>query len=91
MRNYFIIEYEDGRLVLNDRTDPGPYYSEWSFFREVAIHLAMSDCTNEDVARIVYDWTEYRFIGWQPGMKFTFRNVEGPRRNITVWLPEYDH
>lgn len=91
MKNYFIIEYEDGFLALNDRTDPTPYYDVFSFFREAAIHIAMSDCTNEDVARIVYDYKEYRYIGWQPGMHFVFKNVEDPKDWYGVWLPEYDH
>lgn len=91
MKNYFIIEYEDGCLVLNDRTDPGPYYDEWSFFREVAIYFAMSDCTDERIARVVYNEHEYRYAGWAPGMEFTFYNVDDPEDTYTLWLPEYDH
>ena len=92
MKNYFIIEYDDGCLVLNDRTDPEPYYDEWSFFREVAIHFAMSDCTDEAVSRIVYNWNEYKYTGWHPGMLFNFVNVADPYNDeYNVWLPEYDH
>lgn len=91
MKNYFIIEYEDGCLVLNDRTVVSPWYDVWSFFDEVAIHIAMSDCTNENVPRIVYDDKEYQYTGWQPGMHFTFENVEDPEDSYDAWLPEYDH
>ena len=91
MKNYYIIEYDDGHLFLCDRTVREPWQSAWSFFDEVAVHIAMSDCTNENVPRIVYDHKEYRYTGWMPGMHFIFENVEDPDDSYSVWLPEYEH
>lgn len=87
MKSYFIIEYEDGDHVTYDRSAS----DLWPFFREVAIYFAMSDCTDERIARVVYNEHEYRYAGWAPGMEFTFYNVDDSEDTYTIWLPEYDH
>lgn len=87
MRNYFVIEYDDGDQVTYDRSDS----DLWPFFREVAAHFAMSDCTDEKIPLVVYDYKTFRYAGWAPGMEFTFYNVDDPEDTYTLWLPEYDH
>lgn len=86
-KNFFIIEYEDGKQVTYDRSDS----DLWPFFREVAIHFAMSDCTDERIIAIVYHGNIYRYSGWAPDMEFTFYNVNDPEETYTTWLPQYDH
>lgn len=86
MKSYFIIDY-DGDQVTYDRSNT----ELWAFFREVAIHFAMRDCSDEEISKVVYNGNEYRYSGWAPGMEFTFYNVADPEDTYTLWLPEYDH
>lgn len=88
MKNYFIIEYDDGDQVTYDRSGA----DLWPFFREVAAFFAMRDCTDEKIVKVVYDGHEFRYAGWAPGMLFTFYNVDDPYNDrYTTWLPEYEH
>ena len=90
MTTYFVLGFVDDddehihQYVVNDN-DP------WPFFREVGGFIAMADCTDEIVKKIVYKGEEFEYAGWKPGMEFTFINKNNPEDSYTTWLPEYNH
>lgn len=51
---------------------------------------AFSDCSYVHTIRVHHAGRTYRYIGWQPGMKYEYVNQTG----VTVWrgwFPEWDH
>ena len=87
MISYYEYDF-DGEHVVIDCSE----YDQWPFFRTVAAELAMSDCSNVDVTKIVYQGTEYRYAGWKPGMEFTFINKNDPTaESYTTWMEHLDH
>ena len=60
------------------------------FFREVSNIIAFDDCTGFSIISIKFDGKEIEYAGWQPCMKFEFKDLDGN----TVWVgqfPEWDH
>lgn len=87
--NYYEVEF-DGEYWIADLTG----YDPFPFFRAVGAEIAMDDCTGVHVTKIVYNYTEYVYAGWRPGMEYTFivkGKPEDEKHAYTVWLPEYDH
>ncbi len=60
------------------------------FFSTVAKIICFSDCSGEEVKDIRFHGKQYRYCGWQPGMKFEFRPVTGGE-NWVGWFPNWDH
>lgn len=87
MNNYYILKYDDGEQVTK-RTE---CEDKWSFFQKIAVTLAMSDCTGEEVVKIVWDGEEYHYSGWEPNMEYRFVKEGDPSETYTVWIPEYNH
>lgn len=89
IHNYYEVE-SDGEYWIVDLTG----YDPFPFFRAVGAELAMDDCSGIHVTKIVYNYTEYEYAGWRPGMEYTFIAKgcdEDEEHAYTVWLPEYDH
>ncbi len=60
------------------------------FFTEVSNIIAFGDCTDYTVTNICFDGKEIKYVGWQQGMKFEYKDLDGN----TVWVgnfPEWDH
>ena len=60
------------------------------FFTEVSNIIAFGDCTNYTVTSICFDGKEIEYVGWQPGMKFEYKDFDGN----TVWVgvfEDWDH
>ena len=89
IHNYYEVE-SDGEYWVVDLEG----YDPFPFFRAVGAEIAMDDCTGIHITKIVYNYVEYEYVGWRPGMEYTFV-VKGKPENekfaYTVWLPEYDH
>lgn len=78
---------EDGELSTVVHNDP---FDELGFFVKVAKFIAFSDCTDEHVEKIFFKGKEVVYAGWQPGMTFEFKDLDGN----TVWkesFPHWDH
>lgn len=60
------------------------------FFCEISKRIAFDDCTGEEVIAIFWRGKEVEYAGWQPCMKFEYKDLD----NNTVWVgnfPEWDH
>jgi hypothetical protein len=60
------------------------------FFYEISKRIAFDDITDESVVAIFWRGKEIRYAGWQPCMKYEYKDLGGS----TVWLgnfPEWDH
>ena len=76
------------------RTDEGSVYtksfehiSKDKFFTEVSNIIAFDDCTNYTVISICFDGKEVEYAGWQPCMKFEYKDLDGN----TVWEGQFEH
>ena len=61
-----------------------------AFFTDVSKRIAFDDYSGETVQKIFYKGKEVEYAGWQPCMKFEYKDLDG---NI-VWVgefPEWDH
>ena len=89
---YYEIQCDDGSLYVYDLSKVDDVFQ---FFRAVGAAIAMDDCTGVTVTRIVWDYREYVYAGWRPGMEYTFIakgcKEEDEKHAYTVWLHEYDH
>lgn len=88
---YYEIQCDDDSLYIYDLSKVNDVFQ---FFRAVGAAIAMDDCTGVTVTRIVWDYREYVYAGWRPGMEYTFIAKgcdEDEEHSYTVWLPEYDH
>lgn len=86
METWYAYEMEGERVVVDCNE-----YDLWPFFRRVAEELAMEDCSGAQVTDIVCEGWRFRYVGWQPGMKFEFVNVDDPEDVYIIWCPELDH
>ena len=57
------------------------------FFTDISRRIAFDDCTNEAVQKIYYKGNEIEYAGWQPGMKFEYKDLNGN----TVWVGVFEH
>ena len=60
------------------------------FFTNVSKKICFDDCDDDTVVKIYYKGKEVRYVGWQPCMKYEYKDLDGN----TVWVgefPEWDH
>ena len=58
-----------------------------AFFFDVSRRIAFDDLTDETVHKIYYKGNEINYVGWQPGMKFEYKDLDGN----TVWVGVFEH
>ena len=57
------------------------------FFCEISKRIAFDDLTNEEVTDIYWRGLKIEYAGWQPGMKFEYKDLSGK----TVWVGQFEH
>lgn len=60
------------------------------FFTNVSKRICFDDCSDETVHKIYYKGKEVYYVGWQRGMKYEYRDLDGN----AVWVgyfSEWDH
>ena len=62
-----------------------------AFFREIAHLFAFNDCYDIGVDEIVWDGRPVEYVGWQPGMRITFRDSITGEIVFDESFPEWDH
>lgn len=85
--SWFIYTDSDGEVTCEVHHDP---FDELGFFVKVAKCIAFDDCTDKQVEKIFFKGKEVVYAGWQPGMTFEFKDLDGN----TVWresFPHWDH
>ena len=87
MTNFYVVRHDDNDVFCYDCSD----METWPFFRRVAAELAMDDCSGIQMLLIVYQNKEYRYVGWRPGMEYTFVNVNDPDDFYTTYMKHLDH
>ena len=58
-----------------------------AFFTAISKRYAFDDCSNETIIAIFWQGKEVRYVGWQPCMKFEYKDLNGK----TVWVGEFEH
>ena len=58
-----------------------------SFFTSVSRKICFDDLDDSTVHKIFYKGKEVEYAGWQPGMKFEYKDLDG---NI-VWVGYFEH
>jgi hypothetical protein len=57
------------------------------FFTEISNIIAFSDCTDYTVINICFEGKEIEYAGWQPNMRFEYKDLDGN----TVWVGVFEH
>lgn len=57
------------------------------FFTDVSYRIAFDDCSGETVHKIYYKGKEVEYVGWQPCMKYEYKDLGGN----TVWVGIFEH
>ena len=57
------------------------------FFFEISQRIAFGDCSGETVHKIYYKGKEIEYVGWQPNMRFEYKDLDGN----TVWVGVFEH
>ena len=57
------------------------------FFAEISKRIAFDDCSGETVHKIYYKGKEIKYVGWQPNMRFEYKDLDGN----TVWVGVFEH
>ena len=89
MTNYYEYDFENEHYVKD--LSELPKNDLWCFWNTVAMEICMSDCSDVEVTRIVWQGREFRYVGWRPGMEYTFECIDNPEETYTLWLPHMDH
>lgn len=85
-QTFYIYEFEGEQTTVNkDGCDA------WPFFNEVAAVIAMSDCSEQNIIKIVFQGKEFHYAGWKPGMEFTFVDDQNSQNAYTTWMCHLDH
>lgn len=58
-----------------------------SFFTSVSRRICFDDLDDSNVHKIFYKGKEVEYAGWQPGMKFEYKDLDGN----TVWVGYFEH
>ena len=58
-----------------------------AFFTDVSYRIAFDDCSGETVHKIYYKGKEVEYVGWQLGMKYEYKDLDGN----TVWVGVFEH
>ena len=61
--------------------------TEDGFFTKVSKKIAFDDLDDITVQKIFYKGKEVEYVGWQPGMKFEYTDLDGN----TIWVGEFPH
>ena len=85
-QTFYVYEFEGEQTTVNKDG-----CEVWPFFNEVASVIAMSDCSDQNVVKIVFQGKEFHYTGWKPGMEFTFVDDENSQNAYTTWMPHLDH
>jgi hypothetical protein len=57
------------------------------FFTKVSKKICFDDLDDSNVHKIFYKGKEVIYAGWQPGMKFEYKDLDGN----TVWVGYFEH
>lgn len=57
------------------------------FFTDVSYRIAFDDCSGETVHKICFKGKEINYVGWKPGMRFEYQDLDGN----TVWVGVFEH
>ncbi len=57
------------------------------FLFNVSKRIAFADCSGETVQKIYYKGKEIEYAGWQSGMRFEYKDLNGK----TVWVGVFEH
>ena len=86
--SWYIYTNEEGephvQTFSSELDNPDP------FFVDVSRKICFGDIDGSSVHLIYYKGIEVACIGWQPGMKFEYQDLDGN----TVWVgyfPEWEH
>lgn len=60
------------------------------FFTVVSKAISFSDCTDEDVLRIVFMGRVVEYAGWAPGMRYAYHYADS-RLAWEGCFPDWDH
>ena len=85
-QTFYVYEFENAQTVVNKEG-----CEVWPFFREVAAIIAMSDCSEQNIVKIVFHGKAFHYAGWAPGMEFTFIDNDDAENTYTVWMEHLDH
>jgi hypothetical protein len=58
-----------------------------AFFTDVSRKICFGDLDDSNVHKIFYKGKEVEYVGWQPGMKFEYKDLDGN----TVWVGYFEH
>ena len=61
--------------------------TEDQFFTAVSKRICFDDCTDETVQKIYFRGKEVFYAGWQPCMKYEYKDLYGN----TVWVGYFEH
>ena len=78
-QTFYVYEFDGEQTTVNKEGT-----EVWPFFREVAEVIAMSDCSEQKVVKIVFQGKEFHYAGWAPGMEFTFIDNDDSENTYTV-------
>ena len=82
----YVYEFEGEQTAVNKEGT-----ELWPFFREVAAIIAMSDCSEQEIVKIVFHGKEFHYAGWAPGMEYTFIDNADPQNTYTTYMEHLDH
>lgn len=77
--------YTDNTMTSHKRIFSSKFTDD--FFTEVSRSIAFGDCSGETVDKIYYKGKEIKYVGWQQGMKFEYKDLDGN----TVWVGVFEH
>lgn len=61
--------------------------TEDAFFTKVSYKICFDDCDDSTVHKIFYKGKEVEYAGWQRGMKFEYKDLDGN----TVWVGYFEN
>jgi hypothetical protein len=97
-----VVAYQPKEIVAEDFTPSWYIYTDCDgdahdivygydntngFFVDVSKRIAFDDCTDETVHKIFWKGKEVVYAGWQPGMRFEYKDLDGN----TVWVGQFEH
>ena len=80
---YIYTDYEGN---LHSKTFDGDVEAN-QFFHDVSYRIAFDDCSGETVQKIYYKGKEVEYMGWKPGMKYEYADLDGN----TIWVGVFEH
>ena len=57
------------------------------FFTDISRRICFNDCFSITVRKIYYKGKEIEYAGWQSGMRFEYKDLDGN----TVWVGVFEH